>query len=607
MSCESSSPKVGSKEENARKSQDRTIRRAGPPMSRPALARRLDIYVAFAFAAADVLLEIDGDGRVVFAVGAARALLGWPARVLAGMRLDDLIAPADHGRAATALMNMMRGERVRNSSVSLRKQDGSISPGLLSGYRSPDNAGHLLVVLGHSSCSCAPLERRLAQSGLLDQDSFQARTRHLLDQDSSDAPYVLTMIDLPEIPQLRQQAGTEQTESMVAAIGAYLRDNSIGGDTAGQFNDTTYGLVHDSNLVREDISAAISDIARQTVPAAAPIMAKTHSITLDVADASPEEAAAALTHAVNGFIADGGNGDGTLAALSAGLQPRMSDAMIRMRALRRLIERGDFHMVFQPIVDLWTNTVQHMECLVRLGDDESTPFDTVTFAENVGMAGQFDLAVCERMFAMMRRGPASDPAMKFAINLSGRTLTSPDSTSRLRRLLASAGDLRGRVSFEITESAAMGELAAVNALLQEVRSMGFPVCLDDFGAGAAAFHYLRELKVDHVKIDGLYIKNALRSGESVSFIKAIVGLCAELGIGTTAECVEDPETANLLKLLKVKRGQGWYYGKPFRPAQISGSDTRTPWITPQTSWRNGLLCFTPPDGNLGRVGTPAQR
>lgn len=49
--------------------------------------------------------------------------------------------------------------------------------------------------------------------------------------------------------------------------------------------------------------------------------------------------------------------------MSAGLQPRMPDAMIRMRALRRLIERGDFHMVFQPIVDLWTNTIQHLECL----------------------------------------------------------------------------------------------------------------------------------------------------------------------------------------------------------------------------------------------------
>jgi len=574
-------------------------------MSRPAHARRLDIYVAFAFAAADVLLEIDKDGQVLFAVGAARALLGWPARVLSGMRLDDLIAPADHGRAAAALATMARGERVRNSSVSLRKQDGSVSPGLLSGYRSPDDSTHLLVVLGHSSCSCAPLERRLAQSGLLDQDSFQARTRHLLDQDSSDAPYVLTMIDLPEIPRLRQQAGTEQTETMVAAIGAYLRDHSIGGDTAGQFNDTTYGLVHDSNLVRDDISAAINDIARQTVPDGPPMLAKTHSITLDVADASPEEAAAALTHAVTGFINDGGGG--TLAALSADLQPRMSDAMTRMRALRRLIERGDFHMVFQPIVDLWTNTIQHMECLVRLGDSDATPFDTVTFAESMGLAGQFDLAVCERMFAMMRQGPASDPALKFAINLSGRTLTSPDSTSRLRRLLDGAADLRGRVSFEITESAAMGELAAVNALLQEIRAKGFPVCLDDFGAGAAAFHYLRELKVDHVKIDGLYIKNALRSGESVSFIKAIVGLCAELGISTTAECVEDPETANLLKLLKVKRGQGWYFGKPFRPAHMAAADTKTPWVTAQTSWRNGLLCFVPPDGNLGRLGAPSSR
>lgn len=561
-------------------------------MTESTLKRRLDIYVAFAFAAADVLLEVRADGQIVFAVGAARALLGWPARKLAGMRLNDLIAPADHGRVAAALQTMVKGERVRNSAVALRRQDGPTAQGLLSGYRSPDNADHLLVVLGHSSCSCAPLERRMGQSGLLDQESFQARTRHLLDHDSSDAPYVLTMIDLPEVGRLRNEIGAAKVENFVATLGAQLRDLSVGGDTAGQFNDTTYGLVHDAQVMRADIDAAIRDIAQHAAPDAQPIKPKTQSIILDLADASADEAAAALTHAVNGFIADcqGDSPRESLTALSAGLQPRMSEAMARMRSLRHMIESGDFDLVFQPIVDLWSGNVVHMECLVRLNGADSTPFDTVTFAETVGMVGAFDLAVCERAFSMMRNGPASDPALRFAVNLSGRTLTSPSATAKLRALLAEAGDLAGRVSFEITESAAIGELAAVNALLQDIRAMGFPICLDDFGAGAAAFHYLRELKVDHVKIDGLYIKNALRSGESVSFIKAIVGLCTELGIGTTAECVEDQETANLLKLLKVRHAQGWLFAKPFRPGPGRHSaDTKTPWITAKTRWRNGLL------------------
>jgi len=214
----------------------------------------------------------------------------------------------------------------------------------------------------------------------------------------------------------------------------------------------------------------------------------------------------------------------------------------------------------------------------------------VVFAEDTGLVGELDLAILERAIAFMRAGAGSEPSLRFAVNLSGRSLSSPAMAARLLRLIGLAADLRGRLLFELTESAAIADLAAVNAVIQEIRGRGHPVGIDDFGAGAAAFHYLRALKVDHVKIDGSYVREAATNAESLPFLRAITQLCRELKIATVAEHIEDEATANLLRVYNVRYGQGYYFGRPMRPSP-KHQGTRAPWLTPVTQWRNGLLFF----------------
>jgi EAL domain-containing protein (putative c-di-GMP-specific phosphodiesterase class I) len=102
----------------------------------------------------------------------------------------------------------------------------------------------------------------------------------------------------------------------------------------------------------------------------------------------------------------------------------------------------------------------------------------------------------------------------------------------------------------------------VSHVVRGLRDAGHKVCLDDFGAGASAFHYLRALEVDVVKIDGVYVRDALKTGKGQAFLKAMTGLCNDLGIATVAEMVESTNALAFLRACGVAYGQGYLFGRP---------------------------------------------
>jgi EAL domain-containing protein (putative c-di-GMP-specific phosphodiesterase class I) len=105
-------------------------------------------------------------------------------------------------------------------------------------------------------------------------------------------------------------------------------------------------------------------------------------------------------------------------------------------------------------------------------------------------------------------------------------------------------------------------MSAAAGQIQRIRAAGVPVCLDDFGAGSASFRYLRELRVDYIKIDGSYVREASRTDQGRSFVSAMRDLAASTGAETIAEMIETEADAALMRKLGISLGQGWLFGKP---------------------------------------------
>lgn len=558
------------------------------------LNRSRDLYVAFAFAAADLLVEVEADGTIAFAVGAAMALAAKPARLLTGQPLSALFIPEDAERIVRALDRIDRGDRVRHLLLHTPGADETkpTKPVALSGYRHPHRPHARLVALTHAAALDVPAEAHDPITGLLDKDGFTGLARKMLAESSAGEPdhaYQLTMLEVPQVDKVRAEAGALAADEFMAELGDRLRACSVGGDAAGELGDNRFGLVHGANVDAATIEQTVSELVKAFLPDAGDTTAAVTSMALDGTGISSEEAANALLYSLNAFSQSGAM---SLDALTSELKPRLSETVAQMREIKSVIDTGGFELVFQPIVDLWNGVVHHFECLVRFPGRDS-PFETVTFAENVGMVGGLDLAILKRAIEFIRSPMGKHEALRFAVNLSGRSLSHLATARQLLEIVRDCSDLRGRLLFELTESAEVDDLPAVNGVLQMLRRQGFPVCLDDFGAGAAAFHYLRALQVDHVKIDGSYIREISSSGESTPFLRAIAGLCQEMKVGTIAEFIENTETTNLLKLLKVRFGQGYHFGKPISPKPAPDVPLRG-WATDNLEWQKGLLVFRQP-------------
>ncbi len=197
-------------------------------------------------------------------------------------------------------------------------------------------------------------------------------------------------------------------------------------------------------------------------------------------------------------------GDFTIRNLRDGFDTMLQETVARIADYRGALDTGAFHLSFQPIVRLSDRSVHHHEALSR-AEDGAPIGSVVSFAEELNMVAEFDMMVCRRVADLL--AGTGGRRLSIAANLSGRSLENPAFAGALLEMLGRYPQIRGRMLLELTETAQVHDLEKVNAVLQELRRRGFQVCLDDFGSGAATFHYLRAFQVDFVKIDGSLIRS----------------------------------------------------------------------------------------------------
>jgi len=286
-------------------------------------------------------------------------------------------------------------------------------------------------------------------------------------------------------------------------------------------------------------------------------------------DSGPMGAATAnrvLRYAVSRFTAEGTAGVNAVGG-AGGLTGILAQAELRTQSVRAALAGHRFRLLFQPVVTLATRAVHHYEALLRPIATPGMPLGSiqefVTFAEAVGLSEVMDLAVMEQALMALR----SAPGVSVAVNMSGLSLQSADFGERMFALLAqlplppgAAG--KPRLLVELTETTEIDDLATATATWARLHKQGVGLCLDDFGAGAAAFRYLQQFRVDYVKIDGSFVQAAQQGPRERGIVQAIVELAKSAGAKTVAEMIETDEQATLMRELGVDHGQGWLFGKP---------------------------------------------
>ncbi len=220
-----------------------------------------------------------------------------------------------------------------------------------------------------------------------------------------------------------------------------------------------------------------------------------------------------------------------------------------------------FTLYSQPILELQTNRVTRHELLLRVldeADGPQSPTQVLDTAERLDAVFDIDLWVVERAMRLA----AEQPGMGLQINLSGRSVGDPRLTAEVERLLSQYRVNPQQLTFEITETALIGNLSEARRFADRIRDLGCSLALDDFGSGYASFRYLRLFPIDLVKIDGEYVVDLVDNPQDQVLVRALVQVCQAYGIHTVAEFVQDEATLRMLRELGVDYVQGYLIGRP---------------------------------------------
>ncbi|QYK53130.1 MAG: EAL domain-containing protein [Fimbriimonadaceae bacterium] len=252
-------------------------------------------------------------------------------------------------------------------------------------------------------------------------------------------------------------------------------------------------------------------------------------------------------------------------------QDWMSETIVRRfqieNDLRRAMEKKEFWMAIQPIVDMSTGETVAGEMLMRWTKADGTfvsPADFIPVAETTGMIGELGYwaleTACETL-AEIRKGDP-DARINISVNVSARQLIDPEFVQRVGEIISRHDFHRAALWLELTESTLIDDIDGVCAKLEKIREYGLKIALDDFGTGYSSLSMMLKVPLDCLKVDQSFVINMPDNPKNIELTRTILILAKSMNLRVIAEGVETEEHVQLLRRLGCILGQGYFYSKP---------------------------------------------
>lgn len=545
------------------------------------LKRERDRFIAFAFASADILMELDKAGNILYVDGATKRLLDKQPEEILNQNFNTIVHP-DDSDLSDYLLNTDSKTRVDNIAIRLATRSGQSYPFIMSGYKISELQGHYYLTFStfRNDINMADVSRRDLKTGLLRKGEFSlAVNRQIMISKFSDKVPLMTVIIIEAGHELLEKFESQRFQE----ISDLIKRASINGDSAGLIKDNIFGFVHDEAVDIDKITTAIQNTLGM------------HSVAMTMKldtlpDISEEDNVQAIIHAFNKFCTSSANNI-QYSSLLEFYDEMVGETVSRISEFKKTVEHELFDLAFQPIVEVKTGRVAHFEVLTRLRDSKvfSNPFQFIEFGENVGLISDFDLKMSARTIAVLKKLKTEGLRPNVSINLSGYSLSSRLFMDTLYAMIQEVEDLGPQIIFEITESSRVSNARMANEFFKKLRKIGIKCCIDDFGAGEATFEYLRHFEVDIVKIDGSYVtQEAMDSAHGRHLLHALGRLCNDIGVEVVGEKVETAEAAAMLAEAGIKYGQGYFYSKPstdIATLKVMEYDPKIATVTKIEDWR----------------------
>ena len=417
-------------------------------------------------------------------------------------------------------------------------------------------------------------------TGLPNRILLEDRLSQLVARSNRDGEgFAVAFLDLDRFKLVNDALGHDVGDKLLKEVAARLRGSVRATDTVSRQGGDEFVLLLTGMQAPHDLVQVAAKIVGQlSRPYAIDghELQVTPSIGLSIFPADGSTPAELIKNADAAMYHAKSSGRNTFKFFTQDLNAKAFETLMIESSLKAAIP-GDLFIEYQPQLCLRSRLPMGAEALVRwrhptlgvIGPDKFIPI-----AESSGLIRDIGRWVLEQACDLIRRS-----GIRISVNLSPVQMVQKDIIAIIRD--AVAGINPDMLTLEITEGAFIHDFENAKAMLAEVRNLGICIALDDFGTGYASLSYLRQLPIDHIKIDKSFVADA----QAKSIVLAIIGLAENLGMSTIAEGVETPEQISFLERHGCNLIQGFYFSRPLDEARflafMRSHSMAPPVVTPE--------------------------
>ena len=507
----------------------------------------------------------DADSGTFLAVNdAAVRHYGWPREKFLTLRSSDL--RFDPGAAAEQRNGSPAVERHRTASGEVHDLELSVHEVVFEGRRA-------LLVAATDVTARRKAQARLLQAAFYDpltglpnralfKDRMEVAFARAKGREA--ARFAVLFLDLDRFKLVNDSLGHRAGDELLVQIARRLESCRRAGDTVARLGGDEFTLLVEGVSGEEEAVAVAERVHRALAP---PFLVEGHEVfagaSIGIALGGPD------TERVEHLLRDADTAmyrakvrSTRHAVFDSSMHQRAMAALRLENELRRALERGEFRVHYQPIVDLANGRAVGVEALVRWEHRERgmiPPSEFIPLAEETGLVVPLGRWVLDEACRALSVLPAE---ITLSVNLSGRQLLQADFGEQLATMLQRRGLQPSRLRLELTESVLIGNGAPAIEALDKLRATGVRLCIDDFGTGYSSLSYLHELPIDSLKIDRSFIGAMAQDERKIKIVQTILMLGKGLGIEVVAEGVETSEQVEVLRRLGCERAQGYFFARP---------------------------------------------